>query len=121
MRASAHFFVKLRLSFNRNRYNSNIKLNGQPPLPFLLLCFVMFFVCLKSEEERNNVWEANMPVLENNPAIKWFENMFENRGRNQEKIEIAQNMLRDGDDVSKVARITGLDITVVTELQKECI
>jgi len=56
-----------------------------------------------------------MQILEDNPAIKWLED----RGMNKKMIEIARNMLRDGDDAPKVSRITGLEMTRVAELQTE--
>jgi hypothetical protein len=88
----------------------------QHKLQDLLILLTSTFI---SDEERNKIWEVNMPVLENNPAIKWFENMFENRGRNQEKIEIAQNMLRRGRSIQEVSEDTGLSLSRVTELQEE--
>ena len=56
-----------------------------------------------------------MRILEDNPAVKWLED----RGMNKKTLEIAENMLRDGDDAPKVSRITGLDIAKVAELQME--
>jgi hypothetical protein len=68
-----------------------------------------------SDEELNKILEDNMRILEDNRAVR----VLENRGRGQEKIDIALNMLRDGDDAPKVSRITGLDLSRVAELQKE--
>ena len=56
-----------------------------------------------------------MLQLENNPAIK----TLEERGRNQEKIEIALNLLRRGHDTQEISEITGLGLTRVVELQAE--
>jgi len=88
----------------------------QHKLQDLLILLTSTFI---SDEERNKIWEANMRILEDNPAVKWLEDRGRTGGRNQEKIEIAINMLRDGDDAPKVSRITGLDIVKVAELQTE--
>ena len=88
----------------------------QHKLQDLLILLTSTFI---SDEERNKIWEANMRILEDNPAVKWLEDRGRTEGRNQEKIEIAVNMLRDGDDAPKVSRITGLDIAKVAELQAE--
>ena len=56
-----------------------------------------------------------MRVLEDSPAVR----VLESRGMNKKMVEIATNMLRDGDDAPKVSRITGLDIAKVAELQTE--
>jgi len=56
-----------------------------------------------------------MRVLEDSTAVR----VIGDWSRNQRDIEIAANMLRDGDDASKVSRITGLDLSRVTELKKE--
>ncbi|MCL2576774.1 MAG: hypothetical protein FWE27_01810 [Defluviitaleaceae bacterium] len=84
----------------------------QHKLQDLLILLTSTFI---SEEEQNRIWEENMPTLENNPAIR----MLEERSMNKKMIEIAKNMLRDGDDVSKVSRNTGLDLSRVAELQTE--
>ncbi|MCL2378842.1 MAG: hypothetical protein FWC77_06925 [Defluviitaleaceae bacterium] len=89
--------------------NDKIK---QRKLQDLLILLTSTFV---SDEERNKILEANMLQLENNPAVK----TLEERGRSKEKIMIAINMLQDGDDASKVSRITGLSLTRVAELQAE--
>ena len=56
-----------------------------------------------------------MVRLENNRAVKVLGNI----GRQQREVEIAINMLRDGDDVQKISRITGLSIERIIELQTE--
>ena len=68
-----------------------------------------------SDEELNTILEANMRVLEDSPAVR----VLEDRGRLQEKLIIAQNMLNDGDDYTKITRITGLTLDRVMELDKE--
>ena len=60
-----------------------------------------------------------MRILEDSPAVRVLESRGESRGRNQTLVEVAINMLRDGDDAPKVSRITGLDIAKVAELQTE--
>ena len=39
--------------------------------------------------------------------------------REQKAIEAAQNLLREGDSLEKIARCTGLPLEKVLELQKE--
>ena len=62
-----------------------------------------------------------MRILEDNPAIRTLEDRGIikgiQQGIQQEKITIATNMLREGDNISKIAKITGLDITRIIELQ----
>jgi len=78
----------------------------------LLILLTSTFI---SEDERNKILEANMSILEDNPGIRTLKNM----GGKQKAIEIAINMLRDGDDANKVSRITGLDLSRISELQSE--
>ncbi|MCL2386213.1 MAG: hypothetical protein FWC89_01570, partial [Defluviitaleaceae bacterium] len=68
-----------------------------------------------SDEERNKIWEANMRILEDNPAVIWLKD----RGRDEGRIEIAINMIHDGDDVHKISRITGLESSRIFELKNE--
>jgi hypothetical protein len=68
-----------------------------------------------SDEELNKILEDNMRILEDSPAVR----VLESRGMNKKMLEIATNMLRDGDDAPKVSRITGLDLSRVAELQEE--
>jgi hypothetical protein len=84
----------------------------QQKLQDLLILLTSSFI---SDEELNRIVEDNMRILEDSPAVR----VLESRGRNQREIEIAINMLRDGDDAPKVSRITGLEMTRVTELQTE--
>ena len=84
----------------------------QHKLQDLLILLTVSFI---SDEEFRKVLKANMRVLEDSTAVR----VLGEWGRNQEKIEIATNMLRDGDDAQKVSRITGLDIIRVAELQEE--
>ena len=87
--------------------------NKRHKLQDLLILLTSTFI---SEEERNKVWEANMRILEDNPAIKWLED----RGRNQREIEIASNMLRRGrNTVQEISEDTGLDVERIIDLQKE--
>jgi hypothetical protein len=60
-----------------------------------------------------------MRILEDNRAVRVLENRGMNKGRLQEKLDITRNMLQDGDDYSKITRITGLSLDRVTELDKE--
>ncbi|MCL1884727.1 MAG: hypothetical protein FWF81_13370 [Defluviitaleaceae bacterium] len=60
-----------------------------------------------------------MRILEDNPAVKWLEDRFENQGRSQREIEIARNLLQRGRDIQEVAEDTGLDVSRVAELQTE--
>jgi len=82
----------------------------------LLILLTSTFI---SDDERNRVWEDNMPILEDNPAIKWLENRGESRGMNKKMIEIAKNLLRRGRNIEEVAEDTGLEISKVAELQTE--
>jgi len=68
-----------------------------------------------SREERTKLLEANMRILEDNPAIKTLADW----GRNQEKVEIAKNMLLNGYDITEISRMTGLEIAKVSEIQIE--
>jgi hypothetical protein len=86
--------------------------NKQRKLQDLLILLTSTFI---SDEELNKIREANMRVLEDSPAVR----VFGNWGRNQALIEVAENMLRDGDDAQKVSRNTGLDLSRVEELQEE--
>ena len=56
-----------------------------------------------------------MRVLDDSPAVR----VLESRGRKQEKIEIAKNMLRRGRNIQEVSEDTGLEISKVAELQTE--
>jgi len=84
----------------------------QHKLQDLLILLTSTFV---SDEELNQILEANMRILEDSPAVR----VLEDRGRLQEKNEIAMNMLNDGDDYARIARITGLDVERIAELEKE--
>ena len=84
----------------------------QSKLQDLLILLTSTFI---SDEELNKIWEANMRILEDSPAVR----VFGNWGRNQEKIEIAVNMLRRGRNIQEVAEDTGLDLSRVAELQEE--
>jgi len=68
-----------------------------------------------SDKELNQILEANMRILENSPAVR----VLEDRGRLQEKIDIASNMLHAGEDYSKISRFTGLDVERILVLEKE--
>ena len=70
-------------------------------------------------EETKKIWEVNMRILEDNPFIVVVENHGMNRGRSEMAIEIAQNMLLDGDDYVKISRMTGLDVDRIAELDNE--
>ena len=87
--------------------------NKRHKLQDLLILLTSTFI---SEEERIKVWEANMRILEDNPAIIWLED----RGKSQQKIEIARNMLRRGrNTVQEISEDTGLDVERILDLQKE--
>ena len=68
-----------------------------------------------------------MRIYDDNPAIRFFEDRGMTQGmskgmtqgRNQRDVEIAGNMLRDGDDHQKISRITGLSVERIMELQNE--
>jgi len=53
--------------------------------------------------------------LETNRYVRVLEKM----GAKRREVEIANVMLRDGDDINRVSRITGLSIEKVAELQTE--
>ena len=71
------------------------------------------------DEELNRVMEANMRILEDSTAVRVLEDRGIIRGMNQKAIEIAKNMLQEGDDFSKISRNTGLTVDRITELQNE--
>ena len=56
-----------------------------------------------------------MRILEDSPAVR----VLEDRGRNQEKIMIAKNMLQEGEDYSKISKFTGLSVDRIKELDNE--
>jgi len=56
-----------------------------------------------------------MIKMETNSAVIVLEKM----GAKRREVEIAKVMLRDGDDIHRVSRITGLSIDKVVELQTE--
>jgi hypothetical protein len=92
----------------------------QQKLYDLLVLLTSSFV---SDEELNKILEANMRILEDSPAVRVLESRGMdkgiNKGRLQEKIDIAINMLQGGEDYSKITRFTGLSLDRVTELDKE--
>jgi hypothetical protein len=88
----------------------------QEKLQDLLILLTGSFV---SESELNKVMEANMRILEDTTGYRLIEARGRTQGRNQREIEIAQNMLRDGDDYNKIARNTGLEMEKIDELAKE--
>jgi hypothetical protein len=96
----------------------------QRKLQDLLILLTVSFI---GDEELNKILEANMRILEDSPVIRFLEDRGRSQGisqgisqgREQEKIFIAQNMLQDGEDINKISRITGLEISKITELQEE--
>ena len=76
----------------------------------LLILLTSSFV---TDEELKRVSEENMRILEDNRAVRVLQDM----GRSKRDIEIAVNMLKDGDSIQKIVRITGLDEARVVELQ----
>ena len=77
-------------------------------VPYLPMSFV-------SDEELNTIMEANMRILEDSPAVR----VLEDRGRNQEKVMIARNMLRRGRSYQEISEDTGLAVDRIAELDKE--
>ena len=88
----------------------------QQKLYDLLILLTGSFV---SDEELNRIMEANMRILEDSPAVRVLEDRGAIRGMNQKAIEIAQNMLQEGDDYPKISRVTGLTVDKIDELDKE--
>jgi len=84
----------------------------QRKLQDLIILLTSTFV---SDEELSKILEANMIRMEDNRAVRVLGNL----ARKQREIEIAINMLRDGDDAPKISRITGLSIERINELQAE--
>jgi len=84
----------------------------QRKLQSLMLLLTSTFI---SDEEMNKVLEGNMFALEDNRAVR----VLQDRGRKQRDIEIAINMIKDGDDAQKISRITGLELSRIAELQTE--
>jgi len=82
----------------------------------LLILLTSTFV---SDKELSQILEDNMYILEDSPAVRVLEDRGMNKGRLQEKADIAINMLDDGDDYSRISRITGLDLAKIEELDKE--
>ena len=84
-----------------------------------------------SDEELSRILEANMRILEDSTAVRVLEDRGIRKGI-QQGIEqgvlqgvqqgfeqTAKNMLKDGDDESKISRITGLAIKRIEELRDE--
>ena len=88
----------------------------QQKLQDLLILLTVSFI---SDEEFRKVLESNMRVLEDSTAVRVLGEWGRTEGRNQEKIEIATNMLRRGRNIEEVAEDTGLDVSKVAELQTE--
>jgi len=72
-----------------------------------------------SDEELNTILEANMRILEDSPAVRVLEDRGVRKGIQQGIEQTARNMLQDGDDYSKIARITGLSSERIEELDRE--
>ena len=72
-----------------------------------------------TDTELNTILEANMRVLEDSPAVRVLEDRGMNKGRLQEKADIALNMLQAGEDYSRISLFTGLDLDRITALDKE--
>jgi len=98
----------------------------------LLILLTCTFV---SEEDINKILEANMRILEDNPAIRTLEEIFIRKGIQkgidqgmqkgidqgiQKGIEqAALSMLQEGDDYPRISRITGLSLDRIRELANE--
>ena len=89
--------------------------NDKPKQRKLHDLMILLAGSLVSDNELGQILEANMINLENNAAVRVLKSM----GRSQREIEIAQNMLLDGDDYVKISRMTGLDIERIAELDSE--
>ena len=72
-----------------------------------------------SVEELNKILEDNMRILEDSPAIRVLEDRGIIIGKDQGITEIAKNMLKEGDEYSKISRITGFDIDRIKALHDE--
>ena len=60
-----------------------------------------------------------MRILEDSPAVRVLEDRGRRLGGIDKAVEIAINMLNDGDDYSRISRITGLDSDRIAEIDKE--
>jgi hypothetical protein len=78
----------------------------------LLMLLTGMFV---NDEERKKVWEANMRIFEDNPAIVWLKS----RGRNEKEIEIVQFMLNKGYTAQKISEDTGINIENILEIEND--
>jgi len=85
--------------------------NTQQKLQDLLILLTSTFI---DDANFRKILEANMRVLEDSTAVR----VISDWGMDKKMVEIAVNMLRDGDDVQKVSRNTGLDLSRVAELQE---
>jgi len=96
----------------------------QNKLQALLILLTSTFI---SDEEQNKVLEDNMRILEDNRAVRVLEDIGVRKGIEQGIVQgIVQgieqmviNMLQDGDDYSKISRVTGLSTNRIMELENE--
>jgi len=84
----------------------------QQKLQDLLILITSTFI---DDADFKKVLEANMRVLEDSTAVR----VIGDWSRNQTLIEVAKNMLRRGRNIQEVVEDTGLDISRVSDLQKE--
>ncbi|MCL2357909.1 MAG: hypothetical protein FWC70_12290, partial [Defluviitaleaceae bacterium] len=82
----------------------------------LLILLTVSFI---SDEDFRKILEANMRVLEDSTAVRVLGEWFSTEGKKQEKIEIAEKLLRRGRDIHEVAEDTGLSVSKVSEMQAE--
>ena len=68
---------------------------------------------ISKDEEKRMAYEARQAWLMDQ---RTREKVARNEGREEEKIEIAREMMREGDSLEKVSRITKLPLTTIQEL-----
>lgn len=82
--------------------------------------FINLFLSFSNEKYDNLFYEEleKMPKTKEKEALNSFEKFLLKKGKNQEKIEIAINTLKEGASIEFTSKITGLTLKAVEELSK---
>ena len=78
------------------------------------------YLVQRADIDKTRLFET---ILDNLPQDKettmTVAQQLEQQGRQQSRLEIARNMLNEGDAAEKVARVTGLDKKIIINLKKD--
>jgi predicted transposase/invertase (TIGR01784 family) len=82
--------------------------------------FINLFLSFSNEKYDNLFYEEleKMPKTKEKEALNSFEKFLLKKGKNQEKVEIAINTLKEGASIEFTSKITGLTLKEVEELSK---